>query len=144
TLGVRDDGERAMESRQVEGLRRPEERDRAVGHLWTERGHGNVLMAVEQDVAVDFVRQDEDPARQTELREPLELLPSIHSTQRIVWIAQDERAGRARQRTLEVVAVDGIAAVRRSTQFGGARIQVRVSRDPQEGWINRTLNDNPG
>ncbi len=109
--GVLDDGERATQPRNVEGLARSHQRDGPRGDLSTQRRGGCVGAVIEDEVAVDLVRAQDDVVPQTDLRDPLQF-PSFESpADRVVWIAQQQDARSRGDFPLESVRVHDVQAV---------------------------------
>ena len=59
-LIVGDDGVGADDTRNIEGLRGGTKGDAALGSFIAHRGEGNMLVAVEDHITMDFVADDED------------------------------------------------------------------------------------
>src|SRR5262245_13899203 len=59
-LRIRDDGKRTLQTRKVERLARRDECNGVAGDLWIQGCDGNVLMTIEQKIAMNLVRADRD------------------------------------------------------------------------------------
>lgn len=68
-LGIGGDDVGCLQTGDVEGLARGGAGDRMPQKLFVQRGERNVAMAVERQVAVDFVRYDRYPVPQADLPE---------------------------------------------------------------------------
>ena len=67
------DGEGKTEGGRVEGFAGGHEGDGAAGDFRGEGGHGGVLCAVEDEIAVDFIRADENIVAQTDFGDAFQI-----------------------------------------------------------------------
>src|SRR4029077_2749909 len=72
------------------GLRKPVYRDRSVAHT-VQRGHGDVLLVVEQDVFVDLVSDCDGVPLLTKLGDGLQLFAAEDLSGRVVRSVYDDR-----------------------------------------------------
>ena len=101
-----------LHRRQAEGLADRLEGDAVVDdRLVRQRGERRVLVPPRHEIAVDLVRENQNPALETDLPEPHEVLLRPAVPRGVLGIAQDEHVGVARNPGLQIIEVEPVDAV---------------------------------
>ena len=107
--GILDHGKAEAEAGQVEGFARREQRHAAVGDFRRERGNRDMLTALVDQVAVNFVGAEDQVVAQAELGDAFQFRARVDAPDRIMRVAEDEQSRLWRDGGFERVEVDFVA-----------------------------------
>ncbi|MNZ67543.1 hypothetical protein D3C78_857970 [compost metagenome] len=128
-VAVLDDHERGLQAGDVVGLARRHQRDGALGDLRAQRGHRNVLAAVEAQLGVDLVGNDPGIMLEANVGNGLQLCAGEGFAQRVMRIAQQQCAT-ALQRLAQGIQRRAVGAI--GLRF---EIQFDLVQAPMSGGV---------
>ena len=137
-----EDRERTGQTREVEGLRRRRERDRALGKLGSEAGERKMPMPRKRQVGMDLVRDDDPVVLQRQLAEGGELRAFEDTPAGVVRIAEQEQPCAGIDVRSKLIEVD-LEAIRSSQQRVLDQAPTTAQDSSQEGRVDRYLDDDP-
>ena len=113
------------------------------GELRRQRRDGDVLRAAEKQVAVDFVRDDGQVVPEAQLGHRGQLLPGEDAADRVVRVAEGERAGAVGDRRGHLLRVQRVATVGLAGQRHRLEHLSGAPRRVDDGPVDRRLHQRP-